>query len=192
MTRMSSSTASILAQGCGPFLRPKPSLFLPHRALLPNGPELMDIRDQEITFSDDRPVSATSSQKAPSKNRWSAKHAFFFVFGLMTLFVLYHNETFFLDRGSGTWKYFYPVLGKLMVHALGGATALCLGALQFSRRVRQRYPKIHRVSGRFYVAGVLAAAPMAVYLSFTHGIRTMSTEITVQSAVWALTTLMAR
>jgi len=151
----------------------------------------MDIRDQEITFSDDRPVSATSSQKAPSKNRWSAKHAFFFVFGLMTLFVLYHNETFFLDRGSGTWKYFYPVLGKLMVHALGGATALCLGALQFSRRVRQRYPKIHRVSGRFYVAGVLAAAPMAVYLSFTHGIRTMSTEITVQSAVWALTTLMA-
>jgi hypothetical protein len=88
-------------------------------------------------------------------------------------------------------KFFYPVLGKLMVHALGGATALILGALQFSTRLRHRHPGIHRLCGRYYVAGVLVAAPIAAYLSFTHGIRTMATETTVQSALWALTTVMA-
>jgi Predicted membrane protein (DUF2306) len=32
---------------------------------------------------------------------------------------------------------------------------------------------------------------MAVYLSFTHGMRAMSTETAVQSSLWVLTTLMA-
>lgn len=151
----------------------------------------MDIRDQEISASDDRPVLAMPDRGARSKKRLSAKHALFFVLGPLTLFVLYHNERFFIDHRSGTWKFFYPVLGKLMVHALGGATALVLGALQFSTRLRQRHAEIHRLCGRCYVAAVLVAAPMAAYLSFTHGIRTMATETTVQSALWALTTVMA-
>jgi len=151
----------------------------------------MDIRDQETGVSDDRSVLARPGQKTRSKSPFSAKHAFFFVLGLMTLFFLYHNERFFIDRSSGTWKFFYPVFGRLMVHALGGATALILGALQFSTRLRQRHPEIHRLCGRCYVAGVLVAAPMATYLSFTHGIRTMATETTVQSTLWALTTVMA-
>jgi uncharacterized membrane protein len=109
----------------------------------------------------------------------------------MTLFVLYRDEQFFLDHRSNTWKFFSPLLVKLMVHALGGATALVLGVLQFSTRLRQRRPAIHRLCGRLCIGGVLLAAPMAVYLSFTHGIRTMSTETAVQSSLWALTTLMA-
>ena len=152
----------------------------------------MDIRDQEISLSDGRPAWAPPGPKPRRPNfRLSAKHALFVVLGLMTLFVVYHDEGFFLDSRSNTWKFFYPVFGKLMVHALGGATALILGALQFSTRLRHRRPDIHRLCGYCYVAGVLVAAPMAAYLSFTHGIRTMATETTVQSALWVLTTVMA-
>lgn len=147
----------------------------------------MENRDQEISFSTNRSFGAAPGQIPRAKNRLSAKHALFFVLGLMTLFVLYHNEQFFIDHRSNTWKFFSPVFGKLMVHALGGATALVLGAVQFSTRLRQHHPAVHR----WYIAGVLLAAPMAVYLSFTHGIRTMLTETVVQSLLWALTSLMA-
>lgn len=151
----------------------------------------MDIGEQEVRVSNDRAAFATPNPKSRLTNRISAKHVLFFVLGLMTLFVLYHNERFFANHRSNTWKFFYPVFGKLMVHALGGATALVLGGLQFSTRLRQRRPAIHRLCGRCYVAGVLIAAPMAAYLSFTHGIRTMATETTVQSSLWAVTTVMA-
>ena len=151
----------------------------------------MEKMDQEISFSTNRSFVATPGQSPRAKIRLSAKHALFFALGLMTLFVLYHDEQFFLDHRSNTWKFFTPVLGKLVIHALGGVTALVLGAFQFSTRLRERHPAIHRLCGRCYIGGVLLAAPMAVYLSFTHGIRTMSTETAVQSSLWALTTLMA-
>lgn len=125
------------------------------------------------------------------KGRFSPKHALFVVLGLMTLFVLYHNERFLIDHKSNDWKFFYPVRWKLCVHGLGGATALVLGALQFSTRLRQRSPALHRLLGRCYIGGVLIAAPVGVYLSFTHGLRTLSVETAAQSSLWGLTTLMA-
>jgi len=108
----------------------------------------------------------------------------------MTLFVVYRNERFFFNHQSDTWKFFYPVRWKLFVHALGGATALVLGALQFSTKLRQSHPAVIELSDVF-IGGVLVAAPLAVYLSFTHGLRTLSVETAVQATLWALTTLTA-
>lgn len=136
-------------------------------------------------------VMVTQAQSLRVKARLRAKHALFLVLGLMTIFVLYHDEGFLIRHDSNTWKLFYPVRGKLFVHALGGATALVVGALQFSTRLRQRFPSLHRLLGRFYLAGVSIAAPVAVYLSITHGIATMATETTVQASVWVTTALMA-
>lgn len=136
-------------------------------------------------------VMVTQAQSLRVKARLRAKHALFLVLGLMTIFVLYHDEGFLIRHDSNTWKLFYPVRGKLFVHALGGATALVVGALQFSTRLRQRFPSLHRLLGRFYLAGVSIAAPVAVYLSITHGIRTMATETAVQASVWVTTALMA-
>jgi hypothetical protein len=124
----------------------------------------MDNRDQEITFSTKPAFVATPGPTLRAKSRLSARHSLFFALGLMNLFVLYHDEQFFIDHRSNTWKFFSPVFGKLMVHALGGATAFVLGAVQFSTRLRQRRPAVHRLCGRCYIAGVLLAAPMAVYL----------------------------
>ena len=136
-------------------------------------------------------VMVTRAQAPPVKARLRAKHALFLVLGLMTLFVLYHDEGFLIQHHSDTWKFFYPVRGKLFVHALGGAIALVVGALQFSTRLRQRFPALHRLLGRSYVAGVSIAGPVAVYLSITHGIATTATETAVQASVWVMTALMA-
>jgi hypothetical protein len=57
---------------------------------------------------------------------------------------------------------------------IGGATALTLGAMQFSSRLRQHYPALRRLLGRFYIGGVLVAAPAGVYLAFTHALAIMA------------------
>jgi uncharacterized membrane protein len=109
----------------------------------------------------------------------------------MVLFILYRDERFVFDHNSNTWKYFYPVRWKLLVHATGGATALCLGALQFSTRLRQRHPSVHRLLGRVYIGAVLVAAPIAAYLGVVHGPRVFSAGNVVQASLWAVTTVMA-
>jgi uncharacterized membrane protein len=38
--------------------------------------------------------------------------------------------------------------------------------MQFSDRLRQRYAKLHRVVGRFYVFGALIAAPLGAYIQY--------------------------
>ena len=132
-----------------------------------------------------------TGQSFRSANWLSAKHIWFGMLGMMTLLVIYHDERFFLDHTSNTWKFFQPVRWKLYVHAAGGAIALSLGALQFSTRLRQRQPALHRLFGRLYLGGVLLAAPMAINLAFTHALPTMATETTVQASVWGLTSVAA-
>ena len=134
---------------------------------------------------------ATSAPSLRAKLRIRPKHALFIVLGLMTLFVLRHDEGFFFHHESNTWKFFYPVRWKIILHGIGGAMALTIGALQFSTRLRQRYPALHRLLGRCYFGAVLVAAPVAVYLAFTHALAIMKTETTVQGSMWALTTSMA-
>jgi hypothetical protein len=136
-------------------------------------------------------VMVTRAQELPVKARLRAKHVLFLVLGLMTLFVLYRNERFLFHPHSDTWEFFFPIRGKLFVHALGGAIALVVGALQFSTRLRQRFPALHRRLGRLYLAGVSISGPVAVYLQITHGLLSMATETAVQASVWVLTALMA-
>ncbi len=133
----------------------------------------------------------TNTQTLPMRARFRAKHAMFLVLGFMTLVVLYHNERFLISPNSGTWKFFYPVRWKLFLHATGGATALVIGALQFSSRLRLRRPALHRFLGRCYLGGVLVSAPVAVYLAFTHGLHILAPGTAVQASLWVLTTCAA-
>jgi len=45
----------------------------------------------------------------------------------------------------------------LYLHIGGGVLALALGPFQFVRRLRERLPLVHRLTGRVYVVAVLAA-----------------------------------
>jgi uncharacterized membrane protein len=59
----------------------------------------------------------------------------------------------------------------LLVHILGAATALLIGAFQFLPGVRQRWPGRHRWVGRVYVAGCMVggAAGLVIALGSTAG-----------------------
>jgi len=53
----------------------------------------------------------------------------------------------------------------IIVHAASAATALLLGPVQFLPAVRRRWPRVHRWTGRTYVAGCLAGGASALVLA---------------------------
>lgn len=53
----------------------------------------------------------------------------------------------------------------LVIHVVAGVIALLAGPVQFIRRVRERRPALHRVTGRIYVAACLVAGPSALVLA---------------------------
>ena len=86
------------------------------------------------------------------------------VVGLMFIYVLVHDESFPVNRGDPIWRHYEPF--KLLPHGLAGACALLLGPMRFSDRLRSRFRRVHRVLGRFYLAGVFIAAPLGIYPVF--------------------------
>ena len=122
------------------------------------------------------------------------KRLFAFI-GLMLAYVLRHSEHFLVDAKDPIWEHYHSFRWYLLPHGLMGARALLLGPMQFSDRVRQRFTRLHRVVGRFYVAGVLVAAPLGFYSQFfeekTGAPRSFSFAALTQATVWILTTAIA-
>src|SRR5712672_442285 len=106
----------------------------------------------------------TPGPSAPNSSVWhfSPKHILFGVLGLLTLFVIYNNERFIVDHSDPLWTYYLPVHWLLLPPGLAGVICLCLGATQFSTRLRQRHARVHRVFGRSYVIGVVVAATISL------------------------------
>lgn len=78
----------------------------------------------------------------------------------------------------------YPALARL--HVLPGGLALIVGAFQFSRRVRARYPALHRYSGRIYIAAVLAGAAGGFLIAFrAHGGAITGFGFGMLAVIWA-------
>src|SRR5512133_3118479 len=92
---------------------------------------------------------------APPRRQFKAKYVLFGVFALMLLYVLQHNESFLIHPQDPVWQHYQPFKWWLLPHGLAAACALLLGPLQFSDRLRKKYTKMHRVMGRFYVAGAV-------------------------------------
>ena len=122
---------------------------------------------------------------------FKTKHVFFAVFGLMTLFVFYLYETPFLDAKSPVWEHVEPAKWLLLFHGLAGAVALLVAPFQFSSRLRGRYPALHRVMGRLYVAGAFISAPLAVPVALRLGPPSLYVAATIQSCGWIVTTAVA-
>ena len=120
-----------------------------------------------------------------------AKHIFFAVFGLMTLFVFYLYETPFLDSKSPVWQHVEPVKWLLLPHGVAGALALLLAPFQFSARLRKRSLRLHRVLGRLYVGGVAVSAPLAIPVAIILGPPSLVMAAIIQSCGWLLTTAVA-
>jgi uncharacterized membrane protein len=119
----------------------------------------------------------------------------FAIFGLMAIYVLQHNERFIVDSKAPVWNHYQPFKWWLLVHGLGGASALVLAPMQFSERLRRRYTGLHRIAGRIYVAAAIIAGLTGIYIQFfqeqSGGTRSFTLATTVQGTVWMLTTLIA-
>ncbi len=85
---------------------------------------------------------------------------------VMYLYVLWYDERFLVNMKDPKWRHIESFKWILLPHGLASACALILGPLQFSDRLRQRFAKMHRVLGRFYVGGALIGAPMGVYMHY--------------------------
>jgi hypothetical protein len=96
----------------------------------------------------------------------NAKYVVFTLIALASLYVLYHNERFLIDPDSPVWQRYEPFKWWLLPHAVFGTIVLVFAPLQFSDRLRQRFPKAHRVMGRLYVVGALALAPLGAYIQY--------------------------
>ena len=113
----------------------------------------------------------------------------------MVAYVLWHNESFLINRADPVWQHYQPFKWWLLPHGLAGACAILLGPLQFSDRLRARYTKFHRVVGRIYITGALIVAPLGAYIQFFEermgGPRSFSIAALVDAILLMLTTAIA-
>ncbi|MBO6792555.1 MAG: DUF2306 domain-containing protein [Balneolaceae bacterium] len=102
------------------------------------------------------------------------KKVFFGVFALLAVFISFYpisylfidSNTGFLSGKSGEllsstlwWIGFY-------LHISFGGIALFVGWSQFISRVRQKYPKIHRIIGKIYVISVIISSIAGIGIGF--------------------------
>jgi uncharacterized membrane protein len=71
-----------------------------------------------------------------------------------------------VDRERGSETFYRSTI--LSVHAMMAVPFLLLAPLQFSRRLRARWPVAHRWLGRTFIAGSSIAALGAIYLGLTY------------------------
>ena len=131
-----------------------------------------------------------------SANRWPKALALAIVLliaaGFVYLYVfpyyLHYNEAAFTSSAANHWQ----MRGWLLLHISSGMLALLTGPWQFSRRLRQRYLQLHRVSGRVYVIAVLCgcAAAFRLAIGTTFG-KAWGLGVACLAFAWATTTLMA-
>jgi len=96
----------------------------------------------------------------------NAKYVVFTAITLASTYVLYHNERFLVDSNHPAWQHYAPFKWWLLPHGIFGAIVLLFAPLQFSDRLRKRFPRAHRIMGRMYVAGAILLAPLGAYIQY--------------------------
>jgi len=133
--------------------------------------------------------SSRSSSAAPDLVKWS----FFAVMGACVLLVLWVDERFWLNAATDPHLQRIAAYKSLLIlHGLGGATALVTGAFQMSSRIRRLNPAFHRALGKVYIGAVCFSAPIALYIG-TGPLEpvTIHVEQIFQAGLWALSALVA-
>ena len=115
------------------------------------------------------------------------KPAFWTVFGLMTISVFVFTSLPMLRRTHPLHDLLYSQRWLLFPHIAAGMTALAIGPLQFSRRLRQGNIARHRCWGRSYVAAVVVAAVLAPVMAWDYPAFFPYSAAT-QSCAWLVTT----
>ncbi|NYF53576.1 DUF2306 domain-containing protein [Tunturiibacter gelidoferens] len=135
-------------------------------------------------------MTTETSTPTPPALRRKLKALLWVAMGGMTISVLLYSEVPLL-RQVKERAYLGSIPFLIIPHVLAGITALLVGPLQFSSRVRRGNPKFHRALGRVYVCSVFIAAPLAVILSHhRHDSRAIHFVVAniVQAGTWVIAT----
>ncbi|CAL2091026.1 DUF2306 domain-containing protein [Tenacibaculum sp. 190524A05c] len=75
------------------------------------------------------------------------------------------------------------------IHIITGGIALLIGWIQFVKRIRTKFPKLHRTIGKVYVGSILISSPFAFYISFfVRGGLPTEIGFTFGSLIWVTAT----
>jgi uncharacterized membrane protein len=86
-----------------------------------------------------------------------------FVTGYALPYLSGNPDTFFEQQRLTYMAHLTP----LMLHVAGAVVALSVGPWQFVRKLRSRWPRVHRIVGRVYVVAVLATGVGGLMLAPT-------------------------
>ena len=96
-------------------------------------------------------------------------------------------EHFALDYSEANFGRFWPNRFWLLLHISGGTAALFAGPFQLWSGLRDSHRRVHRWTGRVYVAGVLVGGAAAFYLSFFSQPRSFGVALFALGVAWWVT-----
>jgi uncharacterized membrane protein len=134
------------------------------------------------------PVTSTSARP---KFVIRPKYLAFTFVGVMMAYVAVHNESYLVNWKDPIWAHYRTIKWYLLPHGLTAACALLLGPMQFSDRLRARFTKLHRVSGRIYVSGALLGGPLGAIMQAVEGPNRWVVLAVVDAAMLVATTSIA-
>lgn len=130
----------------------------------------------------------------PSALRWSrtsmiwAGFAFLLLFGILFLI---RDSLKYLEWTEAVYRRFWPQRGWLATHVLTASLGLLVAPIQFSTRLRNRWPVLHRWTGWLYAACALISAPVTFLLSFFSSCRMCVPPFAIWSALFLIVTALA-
>ena len=125
---------------------------------------------------------------------WGRAIAIWSGFGFLILFgilFLVRDALKYLDWSEVVYRRFWPQRAALLAHVLTAGFALVIAPLQFSTRLRKRWPTVHRTIGWTYVTCALISAPVTFHLSFFSSCRMCVPPFAIWSVVFLLVTALA-
>ncbi|MEQ1855740.1 MAG: DUF2306 domain-containing protein [Longimicrobiales bacterium] len=110
---------------------------------------------------------------------------------LLGWFFINRDALKYLTWSPDVYQRFWPQRWLLVPHVVTAGAALLLGALQFIKPIRQRWPRFHRTIGWLYVVAGLVGAPLAFRLSMFSSCLMCIPPFALWSVMWFIATLLA-
>lgn len=112
----------------------------------------------------------TPHRSAPPRSRRALRLAWaglWLLLGIASIEFLLAAYGKYRHLDSAAYGMFMTRRGWLWMHLAGGLTTVLLGPVQFLTQWRRRHPRLHRVTGRIHLFGMLVAATGAIGLIAT-------------------------
>ena len=126
--------------------------------------------------------------------RWSRSATIWGGFAFLLLFgvlFLIRDSLKYLEWTETAYRRFWPQRIWLATHVLTASLGLLIGGLQFSSRLRKRWPRVHRRIGWTYVACALISAVFSFRLSFLTSCRMCVPPFAIWSTLFLIVTALA-